>query len=303
MHITVYLLLLASVVLALLGPQLGRRLAPAAAVRALTLLSLVATAALVWGMTAVTVGGLGRTDAFQDQAHSSPVALAHDDPVPNVLGALAAGLLAVSLLRALTVLRRRRSALRGLAPLRKRPAAGDLVVIEADRPDAYALPGRSRRVVVTSAMLRALPADEQAVLLAHERAHLLHRHHLYAAIAETAAACNPLLRPVRDLIAFHIERWADEEAARTTGSRLLAARSLARAALAIADATRAREPQGVLAYLRHKVTARVGALQAERPTSHWGAVSPAVAVTALTGVAFAEVTSDFARCLHVLHLF
>ncbi|MFF3912218.1 M56 family metallopeptidase [Streptomyces sp. NPDC001852] len=303
MHITVYLLLLASVVLALLGPQLGRRLAPAAAVRALTLLSVIATTAMVWGMTAVTVGGLGRTDAFQDQAHSSPVALAHDDPVPNVLGALAAGLLAVSLLRALTVLRRRRSALRELAPLRKRPAAGDLVVIEAERPDAYALPGRPGRVVVTSAMLRALPADEQAVLLAHERAHLRHRHHLYAAVAETAAACNPLLRPVRDLIAFHIERWADEEAARTTGSRLLAARSLARAALATADAARARGTQGVLAYLRHRVTARVGALQAERPTSHWGAVSPAVAVTALTGAAFAEVTSDFARCLHVLHLF
>ncbi|MFF7756111.1 M56 family metallopeptidase [Streptomyces sp. NPDC007971] len=303
MHISVYLLLLAPVALAMLGPQLGRRLAPAAAVRALTLLSLIATAAMVWGLTALTVGGLGRTDVFQDQAHSSPVALAVDDPVPDVLGALAAGLLTVSLLRALAVMWRRWSAVRALAPLRKQPAAGDLVVVRSDRPDAYALPGRSRRVVVTSAMLRALPADEQAVLLAHERAHLLHRHHLYAGVAETAAACNPLLRPVRDLVAFQIERWADEEAAQSTGSRLLAARSLARAALAIADATRMREPQGVLAYLRHKVTARVGAMRAERPTSHWGAVSPALAVTALTGLAFAEVTSDFARCLHVLHLF
>ncbi|MGW3360031.1 M56 family metallopeptidase [Streptomyces bungoensis] len=303
MRIIVYLLLLASVVLAMLGPRLGHRLAPAAAVRALTLLSLIVAAATVWGLTAVAVGGLGRTDAFQDEVHSSPAALAHADPVPNVVGALAAGLLTVSLIRALAVTWRRWAALRGLAPLRKRPAAGDLVVIDADRPDAYALPGRSRRVVVTSAMLRALPADEQAVLFAHERAHLVHRHHIYAAVAETAAACNPLLRPVRDLIAFHIERWADEEAAQTTGSRLLAARSLARAALAIADAARAQKPQGALAYLRHKVAARVGALQAERPNSHWGAVSPIVAVTALTGLAFAEVTSDFARCLHVLHLY
>ncbi|MGW4562406.1 M56 family metallopeptidase [Streptomyces sp. NPDC004561] len=303
MHITVYLLLLASVALALLGPQLGRRLAPAAAVRALTLLSLVATAATVWGLTAVTVGGLGRTDVFQDQAHSSPIALANDDPVPNVLGVVAAGLLAVALLRTLRVIWRRWSTLRALAPLRTRPAAGDLVVVETDEPDAYALPGRSKRVVVTTGMLRALPADEQAVLLAHERAHLLHRHHLYAVVAETAAACNPLLRPVRDLIAFHIERWADEEAAQTTGSRPLAARSLARAALAIADATRTRAPQGVLAYLRHKVTARVGALQADRPTSHWAAALPTLAVTALTSVAFAEVTSDLARCVHVLHLF
>jgi hypothetical protein len=301
-HITVYLLVLAPAVLAFLGPHLARHLAPAAVVRTLTGLSIIATAATVWGLTALTVGGLGRTDAFQDQAHSSPAALASADPVPKVLGTLAAGLLAGGLLRTLTVMWRRRCAVRELAPLRELPAAGDLLVVEADRPDAFALPGRPWRIVVTTAMLRALPADEHAVLLAHERAHLLHRHHLYASVAEAAAACNPLLRPVRDHITFHIERWADEEAAQTTGSRPLAARSLARAALAIADAARTRGPQAVLTYLRHKVTARVGALQAERPTSRWAAALPTAAVTALTSLAFAEVTSDLARCMHVLHL-
>ncbi|EST19247.1 M56 family metallopeptidase [Streptomyces roseochromogenus] len=241
-------------------------------------------------------------DAFQDEAHRSPVALASYDPVPDVMGVLAGALLMGGLLRALAVVWRRWSSLRALALPRGRPAAGDLVVIEADRPDAYALPGRPRRVVVTTAMLRALPADEPAVLLAHERAHLLHRHHLYATVAEAVAACNPMLRPVRDHTTFHIERWADEEAAQTTGSRPLVARSLIRAALAIADAARTREPQGVLAYLRHRVTARVGALHAERPNSHWGAVLAAVAVTALTCLALAEVTSGLARCLRVLHL-
>jgi Zn-dependent protease with chaperone function len=301
-RITVYLLLLAPAALAFLGPHLARHLAPAAVVRTLAGLSIIATAATVWGLTALTVGGLGRTDAFQAEAHSSPVALASYDPVPNVLGVVAGGLLMGGLLRTLTVVWRRWSSLRALALLRRRPAAGDLVVVDTDRPDAYALPGRPRRVVVTTAMLRALPADELAVLLAHERAHLLHRHHLYAAVAEAAAACNPMLRSVRDHITFHIERWADEEAAQTTGSRPLAARSLIRAALAIADAARTREPQGALAYLRHRVTARVGALQAERPNNHWGAALPAVAVTALTCLAFAEVTSDLARCLRVLHL-
>ncbi|MET8954511.1 hypothetical protein ACWEO4_29140 [Streptomyces sp. NPDC004393] len=149
---------------------------------------------------------------------------------------------------------------------------------------------------MTTAMLRALPADELAVLLAHEHAHLLHRHHLHAAVAEAAAACNPMLRSVRDHITFHIEGWADEEAAQTTGSRPLVARSLIRAALAIADAARRGEPPGALAYVRHGVTARVGALRTERPNNHWGGALPAVAVTALTCLAFAEVTSDLARC-------
>ncbi|WP_369386634.1 M56 family metallopeptidase [Streptomyces sp. CG1] len=302
MRISVYLLLLAPAVLAVLGPQLARHLAPAAVVRTLTGLSLISTAATLWGLTALTVGGLGRTAAFQDRVHSSPVALASYDPVPNVLGVLAAGLLAGGLLRMIRVIWRRSAVLRGLAPLRKLPTAGDLVVVDADRPDAYALPGRTPRVVVTTAMLRALPADECAVLLAHERAHLLHRHHFYAVVGEVAAACNPLLRPVRDHIAFHIERWADEEAAQTAGSRSLAARSLARAALAITDAARRREPQAVLAYLRHKVTARVGALQDERPTSHWAAALPTIVVTALTTLPFAEVTFDLARCMDVLHL-
>ncbi|OLZ68887.1 hypothetical protein AV521_18970 [Streptomyces sp. IMTB 2501] len=302
MRITVYLLLLAPAALAFLGPRLARHLAPAALVRALTGMSIIAAAATVWGLTVLTVGGLGRTDAFQDEAHSSPAALARYDPVPDVMGVVAGGLLMGGLLRALTVVRRRWSSLRALAPLRRRPAAGDLAVVEADRPDAYALPGRPRRVVVTTAMLRALPADELAVLLAHERAHLLHRHHLYAAVADAAAACNPMLGSVRDHITFHIERWADEEAARTTGSRPLAARSLIRAALATADAAGTHEPQGVLAYLRYRVTVRVGALRAERPNNHWGAALPAVAVTALTCLAFAEVTCDLARCLRVLHL-
>ncbi|MEU9446190.1 M56 family metallopeptidase [Streptomyces sp. NPDC048304] len=301
MHISVYLLLLASAALAVLGARLAGHLAPAAVVRTLTGLSVIATAAMAWGLTALTVGGLGRTDAFQDRAHSNPVALASDDPVPVVLGVLAAGLLAGGLLRTFTVVRRRRAALRALAPLRKLPAAGDLVVVEAARPDAYALPGRPERIVVTTAMLRALPGGEHAVLLAHERAHLLHRHHLYAAVAEATAACNPLLRPVRDHIAFHIERWADEEAAHMTGSRPLTARSLARAALAVADAAPCG-PQAALAYLAHKVTARVGALRAERPTSHWAVALPAAVVTALTSLASAEVTYDLARCLHVLHL-
>lgn len=302
MHFIVYLLLLAPAVLAFLGPRLARHLAPAAVVRTLSVLSLTAAAATVWGLTVLAVGGLGRTDAFQDEAHSSSAALASDDPVPGILGILAAGLLAAGILRMALVMLRRRRGVRALAELRDLPASGDLIVLDEDRPDAYALPGRPERIVVTTGMLRALPPDEQRVMLAHERAHLRHRHHLYAALADATAALNPLLRRMRDHTSFHIERWADEDAAHATGSRPLAARSLARAALAVADAARAGGPKAALTYLRHKITARVGALQAQRPTNRWLAVVPAAAVTVLTAMAFAEVTSDLARCLYVLHL-
>ncbi|MGW7378006.1 SpoIIE family protein phosphatase [Streptomyces sp. NPDC054794] len=51
------------------------------------------------------------------------------------------------------------------------------VELADEQPDAYALLGRPGRIVVTSGMLRALPAEERAVLLAHEQAHLAHGHH------------------------------------------------------------------------------------------------------------------------------
>ncbi|PYC65838.1 M56 family peptidase, partial [Streptomyces tateyamensis] len=39
-----------------------------------------------------------------------------------------------------------------------------LAVLDDDRADAYALPGRPGRIVVTAGMLRALPAPERAAL-------------------------------------------------------------------------------------------------------------------------------------------
>lgn len=154
---------------------------------------------------------------------------------------------------------------------------------------------------MTSGMLRALPADERAAMLAHERAHIRHRHHYYAVAARAAIAINPLMRGIGQHIAFQLERWADEDAATAVNNRPLAARSLARAALAIAAATRPAPPAGALAYLRNRVTTRVLALQADRPTSRWGAAWPAAAAVILTGLLFADATTALARCLEVLH--
>lgn len=79
-------------------------------------------------------------------------------------------------------------------------AGGELAVLRDSRPDAYALPGRPGtpgRIVVTTGMLRALDPAERDALLAHERAHLKGRHHLFIAAAEAAALCHPALRSLR----------------------------------------------------------------------------------------------------------
>lgn len=297
MYLTVYLLLLAPAVLAATGPRLARQLAPAAAARMLAATTLVAAVATVWGLLVLAAGGLGRIGEVLTYTRPDPAALAAADPVPRTLGVLAAVLLACGLGRLAHSLWRRRREVRALAALRGLPTAGDLIVLADDRLDAYALPGRPGRIVVTSGMLRALPAGERAVLLAHERAHVAHRHDRYSALGEMACALNPLLRGLHDQLGFALERWADEDAAQTVASRPLAARSLARAALAGTG----RGPVTALAYLRHQVTARVRALQGTRPESRRSAAVLAASLVTVTALALADVTSALGRFLEILH--
>jgi Zn-dependent protease with chaperone function len=296
-YFTVYALLLAPAVLAWLASAVSRHLAPAAAVRVLTCLATVAAGATVWGLAVLAVGGLARTSQLQAYAHSSPAALAAADPVPGGLGAVAVVVLAVVVVRFAVTGRRRASGRRALSVVRSSPAAGDLIVLAGDHADAYALPGRPARIVVTVGMLRALSADERAVLLAHERAHLTHHHHRYTALAQAAAALNPLLNRVRDQIAFGIERWADEEAADAVASRQLAARSLARAALATTCVPGSPE---ALAYVRHRMAARVGALRTTCRPSRWSLLWPVATALLVTSVALIDVTVALVRCLNVL---
>jgi Zn-dependent protease with chaperone function len=89
-------------------------------------------------------------------------------PVPVAAGGMAAvtvcGLLVAALRRA--ALGGRDLVLAAVACRRLGPAVGGLVVVDDEEPDAYTLPGLGGRVVVSTAMLRALPADERRVLLA-----------------------------------------------------------------------------------------------------------------------------------------
>ncbi|MFK0289218.1 M56 family metallopeptidase [Streptomyces sp. NPDC090442] len=184
-------------------------------------------------------------------------------PAAPVAGALlACGVIAVA-----------RRALRHRAELRaaRRTAdghavAGDLCVLPDAVPDAYALPGRPDRVVVTAGMLRALPSAEREALFAHERAHLAGRHHLFLLTVALAAAWHPLLRGLRAPLAYALERWADEAAASRVGDRQLTARAIGRAALATRTHPAAPpRPGPALAATTGPVPRRVAALLSPEP--------------------------------------
>jgi len=227
----------ASVVLALAGPRAGRRLPPATATRLLTAAGLTTALATgfvlaVWAFTL-----LAPLPELVAAGHWSAAVVRGGDPLPAGTGLLPAaavlGLLAAAIGRAVGFGRDLAAARR--ACRRLGPAPAGLVVIDDDRPDAYTVSGLTGRIVVSTAMLRALPADERRVLLAHEDSHLRHHHHAYTQLAALAAAANPLLRGPARAVRLAAERWADEDAAAHAGDRIVAARALARAGLARAD--------------------------------------------------------------------
>ncbi|GAB7183830.1 M56 family metallopeptidase [Kitasatospora sp. Ki12] len=173
---------------------------------------------------------------------------------------------------------------------------GDLLVVAGQDPEAFALPGhrgRPGRVVVSAGMLRVLSPAECVVLLAHERAHLRGRHHLLSAAPSLAAAVHPALGRLGADLDFHLERWADEQAASAVADRRTAATAIARAALA--GSPSARPDAGPLRSVSSgPVPRRVQALLAAEPARPTGrragtaaALLAAVAVTALLGVASA----------------
>ncbi|MCW7942774.1 peptidase M48 Ste24p, partial [Streptomyces hygroscopicus] len=147
--------------------------------------------------------------------------------------AFSVGALAVCLWTVVrTVLRQARAFRAATSDADLRSTAGDLCVIDSPHPDAYALPGRPHRIVVTTGMLRSLSPQEREALFAHERAHNAGGHHYFLAVTELAALCHPGLRPVAGVIRLAVERVADEAAAAVVGDRRLTARAIGRAALA-----------------------------------------------------------------------
>ncbi|MGC4890563.1 M48 family metalloprotease [Micromonospora sp. DT227] len=234
MTITVYLPLLLAAVLAGAAPRLAGRGAPGPAARSLAACAVVAAVSSTWSLTMLAL------TAFDDLP---PLAALDDlaapelpEPVPGPVALLAGVALLFGSLRLLA------DGWRRLATHRRLRAVGTaehgLVVADWSAPLAAAVPGRPGRsghLLVTTGLLRLLDAEERRVVLAHEQAHLAHRHHRLVAATAAAAAVNPLLAPVRESVAFLVERWADEDAAAAVDDRDLAAQAVARASLAMAE--------------------------------------------------------------------
>ncbi|MET7854601.1 M48 family metalloprotease [Streptomyces avermitilis] len=257
-------LLLIPLLLPWAAPAPARRIldrcAPVAALWTLTVSALLLAAGTVAALGTLALTGLLRIPAFA--ALGELVHPLHTPPAGLVLplAALASGLLTLAALALVRTVLRQAAGLRAArSEAGRRPAAGDLCVVDSARPDAYALPGRPHRIVVTTAMLRSLDAREREALFAHERAHNAGGHHYFLAAAELAARCHPALRPVREVVRLAAERAADEAAATAVGDRRLTARAIARAALAAHEAEISR-PAMTPAATTGPVPRRVAAL-------------------------------------------
>ncbi|KUF14903.1 M56 family metallopeptidase [Streptomyces silvensis] len=139
------------------------------------------------------------------------------------------------------------------------------------------------RIVVTAGLLSCLDAPERRALFAHERAHLVARHHRHLLAVQLAARANPFLRPLRTAVAYTAERWADEEAAHAVGDRRAVALAIGKAALVSQGA-----PAPTLAGLAAPgpVPRRVAALLAPAPGPRsWPSLFTSVGLAAWTAAA------------------
>lgn len=224
----------------LLGRQATRR-APRLGVVAWLMAAFSTAAAATAGGLMLAFPDLPSHDLahlFVDCADTMQAAGAHpDDAALRLFGlALAVAVPARSFwsaLRGHLAARRERRSHAETLRLVGRPAP-DLgaVVLEADTPAVYCLPGRAPKVVVTRAALGVLSSQELSAVLAHERAHIRGRHHLVLASVRALAGAFPfvpLFRHAAAEIPRLLEMCADDSAAGRYGRRsvITAIRTLA----------------------------------------------------------------------------
>jgi Zn-dependent protease with chaperone function len=258
--------LVASVLLGWKAPALQRSLSPKPAATILTVLALIS--ALATGLVLCVAAGLALTElsSIARSGGWSAAAMAGWQRIPSAVGVgagiLAAGLMTAAAVHLVHVARRLQQTNRASRFLGAEVAG--LVIVDDDRSGAFAIPGRRGRTVVTRGLLRRLDGPERRALLAHEAAHLRHRHVVHVQVTELAAAANPLLRPVARAVRLAVESWADDEAAHVVGDREIVARTLAKAALATSGLA---TPAGALAASdTSDLAARVGSLlDGQRP--------------------------------------
>jgi Zn-dependent protease with chaperone function len=297
MTISVYMPAALSLLLAAISRIVVARTAPTRAA-AFVVAAMLCAAAATWGLVLLALTLLGYTSLVADEALDRGVQL--QDPVPRLIGVTAVILLVFGAVRVIRVMRVRRATTRELQAVCSSCGSGELAVVALDAPHAFAVPGRPGRILVTRGLLSVLDGDERRVVLAHERAHLQHRHHWLRAATEVCAAVNPLLIPVREAVAFLVERSADEHAATVTGSRELVARTLTKAALASGTTGRVPSWAPALPFAGCGVSARVAALHSDPPRPEPLVPSSVLALGVATAIAAVQATIAFYQLIYWL---
>jgi Zn-dependent protease with chaperone function len=237
-HLAVYLPLLLSLPAALAARAVADRLPPRPATWLLTVAAVVLAGASTAMLGLLTLSGLVRIPLLAKLGDWSLLVVRRDDPAALSVSMLAGVLLTAAAVAAGRVVHRRiRALVAATGEAACLPGTDQLVVVDDPAAEAFAIPGLPGRIVVSTGMLAALDPAERQVLLAHERVHLSSHHYLFTAVAQLAAAANPLLLPIARAVGYTVERWADEHAATVTGDRRRVARTVGKAALA-ADRTR-----------------------------------------------------------------
>ncbi|SDT29637.1 M56 family metallopeptidase [Microlunatus soli] len=302
------------VVICLLAPLLAvpiarattRWLHPRTATMVITVSAVVLAATSCIGLGILVIGALARWDIVSESdriAHRS--VLLRQLTIPPVAAVATLALTAASVAAIGYGIRRLRSLVRSHRHARSFAGPDRIVVTASPAADAYAIPGRPARIVVSRGMITALDATDFDALLAHEHAHLDHGHHGYVSVVRLAAAANPFLRPLVPAVEFAIERWADEHAAQVTGDRRAVAVAITKAALA----TGPRTDPGALPAVRLAMAApiasradgpvprRVRALLTPTPRSNSFAMAASCALTAITAWCAAEAAGDLGQLL------
>jgi Zn-dependent protease with chaperone function len=142
-------------------------------------------------------------------------------------GVWSAAMLVREIVRARSRRRRRRAELLVRAPLLpgEEPSGDRLVVLEAERADAWWLPGTTPQLVITTAALRRLKGRQLDAVLAHEQGHARARHdwllHSSAALANGFPQV-PVFAAFRDEMHRLVELAADDMASRRFGRLTIA---------------------------------------------------------------------------------
>ncbi|MCP2338874.1 M56 family metallopeptidase [Actinomadura rupiterrae] len=222
-----------AIVACLTHGRLALRLPPAAASRLVVALSMTLAVAGAVGLSLLALDGLLGTQHFDNLTHLLPASARHAQTAGPLMTSLALLLLSAQLAMTTTAAwqeaRKLREASRMIRHLGTRQR---YVVVDSPSAEAFAIPGRPARVIISTGLLTVLGERECQAMLAHEESHLTHRHHRYRATLRVSTAALPLLWPLRRTLDFLLERWADEDAAQAVGSRRIMARAIATSALA-----------------------------------------------------------------------